>query len=167
MKLPGYRNGSAGGISCAPSASLADEFGSCTGFSSHDSEGDVMATATQWAHNRELDTRLRSSASRHFEDALRLKIVGQDEAVQALVELYQVFCAGLRSPGRPVGNLLFLGPTGSGKTRIVEAAAEVLFGDPRAVIKVDCAEFQHSHEIAKLIGSPPGYLGHRETHPLI
>ena len=65
------------------------------------------------------------------------------------------------------GNLLFLGPTGSGKTRIVEAAAEILFGDPRAVIKVDCAEFQHSHEIAKLIGSPPGYLGHRETHPLI
>jgi ATP-dependent Clp protease ATP-binding subunit ClpB len=91
----------------------------------------------------------------------------QDEAVQALVELYQVFCAGLRSPGRPVGNLLFLGPTGSGKTRIVEAAAEILFGDSRAVIKVDCAEFQHSHEIAKLIGSPPGYLGHRETHPLI
>jgi len=66
-----------------------------------------------------------------------------------------------------VGNLLFLGPTGAGKTRVVEATAEVLFGDPRAVIKVDCAEFQHSHEIAKLIGSPPGYLGHRETHPLI
>jgi ATP-dependent Clp protease ATP-binding subunit ClpA len=93
--------------------------------------------------------------------------VGQDEAVQALVELYQVFCAGLRAPGRPVGNLLFLGPTGSGKTRVVEAAAEILFGSRRAVIKVDCAEFQHSHEIAKLIGSPPGYLGHRETHPLI
>jgi ATP-dependent Clp protease ATP-binding subunit ClpA len=73
----------------------------------------------------------------------------------------------MSSAGRPVGNLLFLGPTGSGKTRIVEAAAEILFGDPRAVIKVDCAEFQHSHEIAKLIGSPPGYLGHRETHPLI
>jgi ATP-dependent Clp protease ATP-binding subunit ClpB len=66
-----------------------------------------------------------------------------------------------------VGNLLFLGPTGSGKTRIVEAAAEILFGDARSIIKVDCAEFQHSHEIAKLIGSPPGYLGHRETHPLI
>jgi ATP-dependent Clp protease ATP-binding subunit ClpA len=102
-----------------------------------------------------------------FEEALREKIVGQDEAVQALVDLYQVFCAGLNSPGRPVGNLLFLGPTGSGKTRIVEAAAEILFGDSRALIKVDCAEFQHSHEIAKLIGSPPGYMGHRETHPLI
>ena len=104
---------------------------------------------------------------RDFQKALRAKIVGQEEGVQALVDLYQVFCAELNSPGRPVGNLLFLGPTGSGKTRIVEAAAEILFGDARAVIKVDCAEFQHSHEIAKLIGSPPGYLGHRETHPLI
>src|SRR5438034_9817438 len=126
-----------------------------------------MATATQPAHKKELDPRLRSSTSRHFEDALREKIVGQNEAVQALVELHQMFCAGLRSPGRPVGNLLFLGPTGSGKTRIVEAAAEILFGDSRALIKVDCAEFQHSHEISKLIGSPPGYLGLRETHPVI
>ena len=115
----------------------------------------------------QLDPTLRSVESRDFEGGLRRKIVGQDEAVQAVVDLYQVFRAGLNSPGRPLGNLLFLGPTGAGKTRVVEATAEVLFGDPRAVIKVDCAEFQHSHEIAKLIGSPPGYLGHRETHPLI
>jgi len=126
-----------------------------------------MATATQWSHAKELDTGKRSSASRHFEDALRHTVVGQEGAVQALADLYQVFCAGLHSPARPIGNLLFLGPTGSGKTRIVEAAAEILFGDSRAMLKVDCAEFQHSHEIAKLIGSPPGYLGHRETHPLI
>src|ERR1019366_8274888 len=119
------------------------------------------------AQGLQLDPTLRSVESRDFEGGLRRKIVGQDEAVQAVVDLYQVFRAGLNSPGRPVGNLLFLGPTGAGKTRIVEAAAEILFGDPRAVIKVDCAEFQHSHEIAKLIGSPPGYLGHRETHPLI
>src|SRR6202162_4260903 len=114
-----------------------------------------------------LDPSKRSTDTLDFQTALRAKIVGQAEGVQALVDLYQVFRAGLNSPGRPVGNLLLLGPTGSGKTRIVEATAEVLFGDPRAVIKVDCAEFQHSHEIAKLIGSPPGYLGHRETHPLI
>jgi ATP-dependent Clp protease ATP-binding subunit ClpB len=114
-----------------------------------------------------LDPSKRSTDTRDFETSLRAKIVGQEEGVQSVVDLYQVFCAGLNSPGRPVGNLLFLGPTGSGKTRIVEAAAEILFGDARAVIKVDCAEFQHSHEIAKLIGSPPGYLGHRETHPLI
>src|ERR1700716_190966 len=114
-----------------------------------------------------LDPSKRSTGTLDFETSLRSRIVGQEEGVQALVELYQVFCAGLNSPGRPVGNLLLLGPTGSGKTRIVEAAAEILFGDSRAMIKVDCAEFQHSHEIAKLIGSPPGYLGHRETHPLI
>jgi ATP-dependent Clp protease ATP-binding subunit ClpA len=121
-----------------------------------------MATETM-----RLDLSRRSTEWKDFEASLRGKIVGQDEAVQAVVDLYQVFRAGLNSPGRPVGNLLFLGPTGAGKTRVVEATAEVLFGDPRAVIKVDCAEFQHSHEIAKLIGSPPGYLGHRETHPLI
>src|SRR5947208_930178 len=114
-----------------------------------------------------LDPSKRSTDTIDFQAALRAKIVGQEEGVQALVDLYQVFRAGLNSPGRPVGNLLFLGPTGSGKTRIVEAAAEILFGESRAVIKIDCAEFQHSHEIAKLIGSPPGYLGHRETHPLI
>ena len=126
-----------------------------------------MTTAMQSANSKELDTKQRSSTACHFEEELLRRVVGQDEAVQALVDLYQVFCAGLHSPGRPVGNLLFLGPTGSGKTRMVEAAAEILFGDSRAAIKVDCAEFQHSHEIAKLIGSPPGYLGHRETHPLI
>jgi ATP-dependent Clp protease ATP-binding subunit ClpA len=114
-----------------------------------------------------LDSTAHSSEAAEFEEALRSKIVSQEEAVQAMVDLYQVFCAGLNSPGRPVRSLLFLGPTGSGKTRIVEAAAEILFGDPRAVIKVDCGEFQHSHEISKLIGSPPGYLGHRETHPMI
>jgi ATP-dependent Clp protease ATP-binding subunit ClpB len=119
------------------------------------------------AVRQQLDPTIRSNDTRDFHSSLQAKIVGQVEGVQALVDLYQVFCAGLNSPGRPVGNLLFLGPTGSGKTRIVEAAAEILFGDARAVIKVDCAEFQHSHEIAKLIGSPPGYLGHRETHPLI
>src|SRR5216683_607757 len=118
-------------------------------------------------HILPLDPSQRSTDTLEFQTALRSKIVGQEEGVQALVDLYQVFCAGLNSPGRPVGNLLFLGPTGSGKTRIVEAGAEILFGDSRALIKVDCAEFQHSHEIAKLIGSPPGYLGHRETHPLI
>src|SRR6195256_5640681 len=117
--------------------------------------------------NTALDPTRRSSDAQDFATALRRKIVGQDPAVEKVVEIYQMFLAGLNAPGRPVGNLLFLGPTGSGKTRVVEAMAESLFGDPRACIKIDCAEFQHSHEIAKLIGSPPGYLGHRETHPLL
>jgi ATP-dependent Clp protease ATP-binding subunit ClpB len=114
-----------------------------------------------------LDPNRRSTDAREFDNAIRRKIVGQDQAVEKVVEIYQMFLAGLNPPGRPVGNLLFLGPTGSGKTRVVESMAESLFGDARACIKIDCAEFQHSHEIAKLIGSPPGYLGHRETHPLL
>ncbi len=102
-----------------------------------------------------------------LENSLRRMIVGQDEAIQQIVNIYQMNLTGMSAPGRPIGNFLFLGPTGSGKTRIVEATAEALLKNPRAVIKIDCAEFQHSHEIAKLIGSPPGYLGHRETHPLL
>src|SRR6195256_2445487 len=102
-----------------------------------------------------------------LESSLRKLIVGQDEAVQQIVNIYQMHLTGMTAPGRPIGNFLFLGPTGSGKTRIVEATSEALLKNPRAVIKIDCAEFQHSHEIAKLIGSPPGYLGHRETHPLL
>jgi ATP-dependent Clp protease ATP-binding subunit ClpB len=102
-----------------------------------------------------------------LENSLHRMIVGQDEAIQQIVNIYQMNLTGMSAPGRPIGNFLFLGPTGSGKTRIVEATAEALLKNPRAVIKIDCAEFQHSHEIAKLIGSPPGYLGHRETHPLL
>jgi ATP-dependent Clp protease ATP-binding subunit ClpA len=102
-----------------------------------------------------------------LETNLKRMIVGQDEAIQQIVNIYQMNLTGMSAPGRPIGNFLFLGPTGSGKTRIVEATAETLLKNPRAVIKIDCAEFQHSHEIAKLIGSPPGYLGHRETHPLL
>ncbi|MEK7409535.1 MAG: AAA family ATPase [Acidobacteriota bacterium] len=102
-----------------------------------------------------------------LESGLQRSIVGQEEAVQHIVSIYQMYLAGMSPQGRPVGNFLFLGPTGSGKTRIVEATAECLVGTASALIKIDCGEFQHSHEIAKLIGSPPGYLGHRETHPLL
>ncbi len=105
----------------------------------------------------------RSSEVLEFESRMRSMIIGQDEAVTELVNIYQAVLAGLAIPGRPIASLLLLGPTGSGKTRLVEAAAEILFSTPDAVLKVDCAEFQHSHEIAKLIGSPPGYIGHRET----
>jgi ATP-dependent Clp protease ATP-binding subunit ClpA len=114
-----------------------------------------------------LDPTMNSLEVRDFEAGLRRRVVGQDRAVNSLARIYQIYLAGLAAPGRPLVNLLLLGPTGSGKTRLVEAAAESLLGDVRAVVKVDCAEFQHSHEIAKLIGSPPGYLGHRETQPLI
>jgi ATP-dependent Clp protease ATP-binding subunit ClpB len=114
-----------------------------------------------------LDADQKSPAAKEFEAKLSIRIVGQDRAVRHTSGLYQIFLAGMNPSNRPVGTMLFLGPTGSGKTRVVEAAAEVLFGDPYAIVKIDCAEFQHSHEIAKLIGSPPGYLGHRETSPML
>ncbi|MGA9770664.1 MAG: AAA family ATPase [Blastocatellia bacterium] len=114
-----------------------------------------------------LDADLKSSRGREFEHTLSRLIVGQEQAVRSMSDIYQVFLAGLNSTDRPVGTMLLLGPTGSGKTRMVEATAEALFGTASSVIKIDCAEFQHSHEIAKLVGSPPGYLGHRETTPLL
>ena len=117
--------------------------------------------------NTALDPTRTGREAEVFENNLRRSIVGQDEAIQQIVNIYQMHLTGMSAPGRPIGNFLFLGPTGTGKTRIVEATAEALVKNPRAVIKIDCAEFQHSHEIAKLIGSPPGYLGHRETHPLL
>jgi ATP-dependent Clp protease ATP-binding subunit ClpB len=117
--------------------------------------------------NQQLNPTQTGLEAEKLDGDLRKRIVGQDEAIEQIISVYQTHLAGMSSPGRPIGNLLFLGPTGSGKTRLVEATAESLVGDPHAVIKIDCAEFQHSHEIAKLIGSPPGYLGHRETHPLL
>ena len=114
-----------------------------------------------------LDPERKSPRAKEFEDKLSALIVGQERAVRRVSGLFQIYLAGMNNPARPVGTMLFLGPTGSGKTRVVEAAAEVLFGEPHAVVKIDCAEFQPSHEIAKLIGSPPGYLGHRETSPML
>ncbi len=117
--------------------------------------------------NTRLDPSQTGPEAERFHSDLRKLVVGQERSGDQIVNIYQTFLAGMTSPGRPIGNFLFLGPDRTGKTRLVEAAAESLVGDARAVLKIDCAEFQHSHEIAKLIGSPPGYLGHRETHPLL
>ncbi|MDQ1469400.1 MAG: ATP-dependent Clp protease ATP-binding subunit ClpB, partial [Bryobacterales bacterium] len=133
----------------------------------------ALSGNTEWGKakmvrlNKKLNPSLTGQDADRLHNDLRKRIIGQEEAVAQIVNIYQMHLAGMTSPGRPIGNFLFLGPTGTGKTRMVEATAEALVGDMRAVIKIDCAEFQHSHEIAKLIGSPPGYLGHRETHPLL
>jgi ATP-dependent Clp protease ATP-binding subunit ClpA len=127
----------------------------------------VLNSLEEKAETQPLDATRHGEATRQFEAFLRSKVVGQDTAIRAVTELYQIFLAGMTAPDRPVGNLLLLGPTGSGKTYVVEVVAEALFDDPHAFIKVDCAEFQEHHEIAKLIGSPPGYIGHRETPALL
>ena len=98
---------------------------------------------------------------------LRDLLVGQPEAIDTIIPYIQMHQAGLAPEGRPIGVVLLLGPTGTGKTRTVEALAEVLHGSSKNLLKVDCGEFQMEHEVAKLIGAPPGYLGHRETQPML
>lgn len=122
-----------------------------------------MATAVRVV----LNPQRRSPQAAALLDTLQSRVVGQRAALERVVDTYQTLLAGLNSRQRPLANFLFLGPTGSGKTHVVETLADALFHSPQAFIKVDCAEFQHSHEIAKLVGSPPGYLGHRETHPVL
>jgi ATP-dependent Clp protease ATP-binding subunit ClpA/CheY-like chemotaxis protein len=114
--------------------------------------------------------RSRKHASDLIEDltaVLSQKVVGQPAATRVIVPYIQMFQAGLAPEGRPVGVFLLLGPTGTGKTKTVEALAEVLHGSEKNLLKVDCGEFQMEHEVAKLIGAPPGYLGHRETQPML
>ena len=98
---------------------------------------------------------------------LSQKVVGQPAAMQCIVPYVYMFQAGLAPEGRPAGVFLLLGPTGTGKTRTVEAIAEILHGSAKNLVKIDCGEFQMEHEVAKLIGAPPGYLGHRETVPML
>jgi len=112
----------------------------------------------------------KKNAGENSNDLISLlsqKIVGQPGAMKHIIPYIDMFQAGLAPEGRPVGVFLLLGPTGTGKTKTVEALAEVLHGSERNVLKVDCAEYQMEHEVAKLIGAPPGYLGHRETQPLL
>lgn len=134
-------------------------------------QGHKILSATHTSKNtarwETLNTNRMCDEARRFKEGLFRRIIAQEDAVAALSQIYQIYLAKMNMHGRPLGTLLFLGPTGSGKTRTVEAAAEVLFRDSNSIIKIDCAEYQHSHEIAKLIGSPPGYLGHRETPPLL
>lgn len=118
------------------------------------------------ARKRILDLTKRNPASEKLYNTFAKHIIGQPKATECFVDIVERYQAGLCDPTKPAGNAIFMGPTGSGKTFTVECAAEGLFGDPKRMLKIDCAEFQHSHEIAKLIGSPPGYLGHRETHPM-
>lgn len=123
-----------------------------------------MARSPRW---RELDPQKLSPEARRLKEGLLARVIGQEPAVDALTTIHQIWRSGLADPNRPIASFLLLGPTGTGKTRMVEALAELLFNDRRAMLKVDCAEFSHSHEIARLIGSPPGYLGHRDTPPYL
>ncbi len=100
-------------------------------------------------------------------EMLASRVVGQSPALDAIVPCVEMYQAGLSPEGRPAGVFLLLGPTGTGKTHTVAALADVLHGSEKCLLRIDCGEFQLEHEVAKLIGAPPGYLGHRETQPLL
>ena len=107
------------------------------------------------------------TGSTKLADVLSDIVIGQPTAINSIVPYIDIHEAGLAPEGRPAGVFLLLGPTGTGKTRTVEALAEAIHGSPKKLLKVDCGEFQMEHEVAKLIGAPPGYLGHRETQPVL
>jgi ATP-dependent Clp protease ATP-binding subunit ClpA len=109
----------------------------------------------------------RTNSGNELLRQLQARVVGQDHAITQIVPYVQMHQAGLAPDGRPAGVFLLLGPTGTGKTRTVEALADALHGSEKHLLKVDCGEFQMEHEVAKLIGAPPGYLGHRETPPML
>jgi ATP-dependent Clp protease ATP-binding subunit ClpB len=111
------------------------------------------------------DTKISAEVVK-LEKHLRSKIIGQDRAIKQFVAAYETYLASMQRPDGPSAVLLFLGPTGVGKTRVMEVFAEYLWGNADALIRIDCGEFQHSHEIAKLIGAPAGYLGHGTTPPI-
>ena len=123
-------------------------------------EANVSITATQQESTR-------TGAAEDLVTLLSKRVIGQSAAMKFIVPYVYMWQAGLAPEGRPAGVFLLLGPTGTGKTKTVEAIAEVLHGSAKNILKIDCGEFQMEHEVAKLIGSPPGYLGHRETPPLL
>ena len=119
------------------------------------------------SHNKKLDTTAVGDVALNLSEYLNSQIVGQSEAITTITESFETHRAGMSRHNRPICSFLASGPTGVGKTALIEALTHFVGGDYRRLIKIDCAEFQHSHEIAKLQGSPPGYLGHRETMPLL
>lgn len=98
---------------------------------------------------------------------LQQRVIGQTDALSQIMDHVAVYEAGLNPENRPAGVFLMLGPTGTGKTHTVQALAEVLHGSKKNILRIDCGEYQMEHEVAKLIGAPPGYLGHRETQPVL
>jgi ATP-dependent Clp protease ATP-binding subunit ClpC len=98
----------------------------------------------------------------HMEEALHRRIIGQDEAVDTVAKAVRRARAGLKDPGRPIGNFVFLGPTGVGKTEVVKALAEFMFGSEDALVRLDMSEFMERHTVSRLVGAPPGYIGYEE-----
>ena len=126
-------------------------------------EEDIADVVSQWTKIPvQKLTESDTERLRHLESTLHKRVVGQDEAVTAVSKAVKRGRVGLKDPKRPIGSFLFLGPTGVGKTELSKALAEALFGDEESMIRVDMSEYMEKHSVAKMIGSPPGYVGHED-----
>jgi ATP-dependent Clp protease ATP-binding subunit ClpB len=126
-------------------------------------EEDIAGVVSRWTGipvSRMLEAEVEKLA--RIEDNLRLKVVGQDNAITLVANAIKRSRAGISDPNRPIGSFLFLGPTGVGKTELSRALAEFMFNDPDAMVRIDMSEYMEKHAISKIIGSPPGYVGHEE-----
>jgi len=125
--------------------------------------GDVAAVVSRWT-GIPVDKMLEGEREKllHMEEALRVRVVGQDEAIVSVANAVRRARAGLQDPNRPIGSFMFLGPTGVGKTELCKALAAFLFDDETAMVRIDMSEFMEKHAVARLIGAPPGYVGYEE-----
>ena len=126
-------------------------------------EEDIATVVSQWTHvpvSRMLEEEAEKLS--RMEEHLKERIVGQDDAVRKIADAVKRSRAGIADPNRPIGSFLFLGPTGVGKTELTKALAEFMFDDERALIRIDMSEYMEKHSVSKIIGSPPGYIGHEE-----
>ena len=126
-------------------------------------EDDVAAVVGRWT-GIPVDRLLEGETEKliHMEERLHQRVVGQDEAVEAVANALRRARTGLQDPNRPIGSFVFLGPTGVGKTELARALAEFMFDDERAMVRLDMSEYQERHTVARLIGAPPGYVGYDE-----
>jgi ATP-dependent Clp protease ATP-binding subunit ClpB len=126
-------------------------------------EDDVAAVVARWT-GVPVDRLLEGETEKliHMEERLHRRVVGQDEAVEAVANALRRARTGLQDPNRPIGSFVFLGPTGVGKTELARALAEFMFDDERAMVRLDMSEYQERHTVARLIGAPPGYVGYEE-----
>ncbi len=130
-------------------------------------EQDIAAVVSKWTHipvSRLVEGEIEKLV--RMEDRLRKRVIGQDDAITAVSNAVRRARAGLQDPDRPLGSFIFLGPTGVGKTELARALAEFLFDDERAMVRVDMSEYQEKHSISRLVGAPPGYVGHDEAGQL-
>ncbi len=130
-------------------------------------EDDIAAVVSKWTHipvSKLLEGEVEKLV--HMEDRLRMRVVGQNDAVVSVSNAIRRARAGLQDPNRPLGSFIFLGPTGVGKTELARALAEFLFDDDQAMIRIDMSEYQEKHTVSRLIGAPPGYVGYDEAGQL-